>query len=630
MIANTKSKLPIIIAIAGLALAFVMGWLVGRKPSDASAAAGGYTEFAQAEETEGETIWTCSMHPQVRQPAPGLCPICGMDLIPVAVDNGADDDAEPPRLRVSERAAALMNVRTWPVERRAVENEVRLLGSVNLDETRRRVITAWIPGRLDRLFVNIEGATVRRGDPIAEIYSPVLISAQEELLQALRAARARNMEDDPIILAARERLRLLGLGAEQVREIEERGTVKDHIVIHSPLDGVIAQRIAVEGTFVQAGDQIAALAALDRVFVDLEAFERDLPWLAVGQAVRFTVEGMPGESFEGRIDQINPFVDQRRRTARARVSVENPTGRLKPGMFARGVVAAIIGDPDGIEPWRDQPPLVIPATAALITGRRAVVYVRAPDADRPTFELRQVTLGPRAGEYLVVRDGLSEGELVVTHGNFKIDSELQLRGRPSMMSPPAEPEPSPGIAPCCPSLAASPADVPSPGRVADLRDAPIPVIDPLLAPAEFGARIARVVRHYMDLSEHLATDNLSGSLSAASQMVAALGEAEMELLSGEARENWALIRERMEEALAGMLTAGDIQGVRVMLQPLTSALEVAIVSYHAGQVEPIYRAYCPMAFNDRGGTWLQAGPEVRNAYFGATMFRCGVVLGRLP
>ena len=605
MTTTASKKIILGLAAIGVFASFLLGWWYGRGAEHA-ASPDEETTIAEATDSEGESIWTCSMHPQVRQPAFGQCPICGMDLIPVSADDDPDDEGELPRLRVSERSAALMNIQTWPVERRVVEREVRLLGRVNFDETQRSTVTAWFPGRLDRLFIDVEGARVRSGDPIAEIYSPALISAQEELLQAIRTARAREQENGPMVRAARERLRLLGLKDEQIREIEESETVQDHIVINSPLDGVIIDRIAVEGSYVEAGTPIAALASLDRVFVDLEAYERDLPWLVEGQTAEFTFAGLANRSFAGRVAQINPFIDEQRRTARVRVLVENPDGALKPGMFARGVIQSRLGEPGGAEEWREEIPLVIPATAALITGRRAVVYVKIPNTERPTFELRQVTLGPRAGEDYIVLDGVNAGELVVTNGNFKIDSELQLRGRPSMMAPPDEVDDSPrGIGHDHPALAVNQDEIPQEAR----------------------ERAASLVRAYLALSEALAGDDFSAARQAVIDLHDDTGAIDALDLSGTVARAWTALSPQLHRPTHAMAAAQDLDGVREHLEPLTDQVELVARSLAAGEVYPLYRATCPMAFGDQGADWLQTTEEIANPYFGAGMLRCGEILG---
>ncbi len=429
--------------------------------------------------------WSCSMHPHIMRDAPGKCPICGMDLIPVRQNHSATDE-EPRQLTVSLAQRALMRIETVPVERRFPVAELRLVGKVAYDETRLAYITAWVPGRIDDLLVDYTGVTVREGDHMVQLYSPELLSAQEELLQALQGladlskssmSSLRNSASGTVE-AARDRLRLWGLGADQIKEIEDSGKASEHVTINSPASGVVIHRNAQEGMYVETGTRIFTIADLDAVWVQLDAYESDLRWLRYGQHVDFTTEAYPGETFNGVVSFIDPVLNPTTRTVKVRVNVDNRDGRLKPEMFVRANVSAQFAgsgrmlDKDMIGKWvspmhpeviKDAPgkcpicgmdlvpaeslgyanaapsdavaPLVIPATAALLTGKRAVVYVEVPDTDRPTYVGREVVLGPRAGPDYVVESGLAEGDLVVVSGNFKIDSALQIQAKPSMMNP---------------------------------------------------------------------------------------------------------------------------------------------------------------------------------------------------
>jgi Cu(I)/Ag(I) efflux system membrane fusion protein len=424
--------------------------------------------------------WTCSMHPQVRQPKPGRCPYCPMDLIPVTSDSG---DIGERQISFSQAAIKLMEIETTQVERKFVEAEIRMVGKVDYDETRVKNITAWVPGRIDRLYVDFTGITVNKGDHMVDLYSPELISAQAELLQAMKAAaNIKTAASERVtrttlatLEAAREKLRLLGLNDEQIRKIENSGTPVTHITIYSPMGGIVIHKNATEGMYVNTGTPIYTLADLSRLWVKLDAYESDLSWIRYGQEVEFTTEAYPGEVFKGRISFIDPVLNAETRTVKLRVNVDNAAGRLKPGMFVRATVRSGVAKggrvmaPEMAGKWicpmhpavvktqagscdicgmdlvtteslgyvvdtPNEAPLVIPASVPLITGVRAVVYVRLPDKEKPTFEGRQVTLGPRAGDYYLVKEGLAEGELVVTKGNFKIDSALQIQAKPSMMS----------------------------------------------------------------------------------------------------------------------------------------------------------------------------------------------------
>jgi Cu(I)/Ag(I) efflux system membrane fusion protein len=277
--------------------------------------------------------------------------------------------------------------------------------------------------------------------------------------------------------AASEKLRLLGLTEEQIETIEKTGQPTDYITIYAPIGGIVINKHVTEGTYVQTGTKIYTIADLSQLWVQLDAYESDMTWIRYGQEVEFTTEAYPGEVFKGQISFISPTVNPRTRTIKVRLNVSNPEEKLKPDMFVRAIVRSKIAsggkvmDADMAGKWicpmhpsvvkettgkcdicrmnlvtteslgflkaelPDQAPLVIPATAALITGKRAVVYVRKPNAEKPTFEGREVVLGPRAGDYYLVKTGLTEGEVVVTKGNFKIDSALQIQAKPSMMSP---------------------------------------------------------------------------------------------------------------------------------------------------------------------------------------------------
>jgi len=465
-------KIVIIILVA-----FVLGFLVRgwRASSQLN------TERIQITQDK-EQIWTCSMHPQIRQHRPGKCPICFMDMVPVDSDGS---EAGPREITFSKDALKLMEIQTSPVERKFVEARIRMAGKVDYDETRLKHITAWVPGRIDRLYVDFTGTQVIKGDHMVYLYSPQLISAQAEFLQAAKSVQNIRPGSSELIKrsiratleAAGEKLRLLGLTEKQIETIEKTGQPADYITIYAPIGGIVINRHVTEGAYVQTGTKIYTIADLSQLWVQLDAYESDMIWIRYGQEVEFITEAYPGELFKGRISFISPTVDPKTRTIKVRFNVSNPEEKLKPEMFVRAVVRSKIASggkvmaADMAGKWicpmhpsvvkdvagkcdicrmdlvtteslglvkaklPDQAPLVIPATAALITGKRAVVYVRKPDAEKPTFQGREIVLGPRAGDYYLVKEGLAEGEIVVTNGNFKIDSALQIQAKPSMMNP---------------------------------------------------------------------------------------------------------------------------------------------------------------------------------------------------
>ncbi len=470
----------IVVAIICICVGYIIRW--GFSPAHTTTAPAGTVHKDHG--GEAAAVWTCSMHPQIRKSKPGKCPICGMDLIPVS--DRSENMSGMRELTVSETAKALMNIETAPVERKFVTAEIRMVGKIEYDETRLAYITAWVPGRLERLFVDYTGVPVKKGDHLVELYSPELLSAQAELLLAIEAVKSLEKSDvgivrettEATVIAVREKLRLWGLTPDQIAKIETSGKASDRIIIYAPSGGIVVHKNAQQGMYVDTGTQIYTIADLSQIWVKLDAYESDLMWLRYGQKVEFTAVGYPGRTFTGTISFIDPVLNANTRTVKIRVNALNTDGKLKPEMFVKAVVLAqvaaggkvvapdlagkwispmhpeIIKDKPGkcdicgmdlvqaeslgyvsVDPANADKPLVIPASAALVTGERAVVYVELPGTDKPTFEGREIVLGPRAGDYYLVRSGLTEGERVVTRGNFKIDSALQIQAKPSMLSP---------------------------------------------------------------------------------------------------------------------------------------------------------------------------------------------------
>jgi len=553
-----------------------------------------------------DTVWTCSMHPQIQLPEAGQCPVCFMDLIPLELD--LDEGADPATLNLTPAAAALAEIETRPVRRAFVDAEVRLVGRVDYAESRYRRITAWAPGRLDTLFVATTGETVVAGQPLVSIYSPDLVSAQTELLSAAAATTAPGssaaMSETArrTLDATRDRLRQWGLTSTQIAAIERSGEATEHLRILAPVSGVVVGKDALEGTYVATGEDLYTLADLSRVWVELEAFESDLPFLRIGQPATFTLEALPGRTFTGEVVFIDPVLDRRTRTATVRLESDNARRDLKPGMFVRARVAAAL-DAEG-RPLLDtagaEAPLVIPATAPLMTGRRAVVYVREP-GDEPRFTGREVVLGPRAGDHYLVVSGLAEGDQVVVKGNFKIDSALQILARPSMMNPAGGPDAHSG-------------------HDHEFQAAALKNAGP-----RFFATLEPAVDAYLAFQAALAGDEATAAREAAEVLRGSVAAVDAAGSGGDLLVAWERTRQTLEGQLAALLAADDIAGVRAGFDPLTDAFWsfLARVEGGAGYAgdATLRLFHCPM-YGD-GADWIQTGTEAANPYFGASMLRCG-------
>ncbi|MHC1733135.1 MAG: efflux RND transporter periplasmic adaptor subunit [Bacteroidales bacterium] len=398
-------------ALAGLFL----GWLIFRDGHGHDHEPGQTTEVAQ------ETTWTCSMHPHIRMQEEGDCPICGMDLIPL-VQNGSSG-IDPDAVHLTREGAALANVMTTVASRQKPVMEVRLYGKVQPDERLLQNQVSHVSGRIEKLFVNFTGERVRKGQLLAQVYSPDLLSAQQELIEA-----SETKESQPAIYdAAREKLRLWKITDAQIAAIENSGAAQSLVDIVSNTDGTVISRLVNTGNYISQGTLLYEIADLSGLWVLFDAYESDLRFLKRGERLTFTVEAFPGEKFTGTIAFIDPVIDPVTRVARVRVETRNKSGRLKPEMFVTGTFSTTLPEFSNN--------LIVPKSAVLWTGKRSIVYVKQTGIDEPVFRMREIELGPALGDSFVVVSGLAEGEEVVTNGTFSVDAAAQLAGKPSMMNP---------------------------------------------------------------------------------------------------------------------------------------------------------------------------------------------------
>lgn len=396
-----------------IVLGIFLGWLFfhsSQKPAE---------KHEETTQTTKQTIWTCSMHPQIRLTKPGKCPLCGMDLIPLN-QNGASDD--PDALYLTKEAAALANVLTSLVTRQKPVKEVRLYGKIQADERLLQSQVAHFPGRIEKLMINFTGEGVHKGQTLAQIYSPELITAQQELLEA-----SKTKESQPEIYeAAKEKLQQWKLTDAQIAAIENSKMVQNDFDVVSNTTGIVTARRINNGDHIVPGTVLYDIADLSRVWGMFDAYESDLPFLKEGDPITFTIQALPGIMFSGKIKFIDPVIDPVTRVSKVRIEIENQAGRLKPEMFATGIVKADLHE------YRNA--MIIPRTAVLWTGKRSLVYVKQKDTQEPAFKARQIELGPMLGNSYVVTSGLNEDEEIVTQGAFSVDAAAQLEGKPSMMN----------------------------------------------------------------------------------------------------------------------------------------------------------------------------------------------------
>lgn len=325
--------LAVVAASAATAGVFLAGFLFGSarlrapQPAPASAANAPASEAARQ-------VYTCSMHPQVRLDRPGNCPICEMPLVPA---NAAESDATgAPTLRLSEHALAMASVETVPVTRRRLARELRSVGKIQYNESSLATVTARVDGYAERLFVNFTGVEISAGDHLAEIYSPELLVAQQELLIAMQGG-ARG-ETGPLVEAAKLKLRRWGLTESQIQALVAERKITDRITLFSPISGTVIEKSIVENSAFEAGDALYRVANLDTVWAYVDIYEYDLAWIRYGQRVVLHAEALPGRAFTGMVTFVQPIVSEETRTIRVPVHVENADHALKPGMFVSALI----------------------------------------------------------------------------------------------------------------------------------------------------------------------------------------------------------------------------------------------------------------------------------------------------
>ena len=416
-----RAGTAVTVALALLVLVGIPGvaWWVVTRPRDHGAAG-------------AEAIrYQCPMHPTMTSDRPGDCPICGMRLVPIEphehpafpapADAGAA--AAPPEATVviPPDRRSVLGVATTTVARAPFVKEIRAVGRVTQDETRLRTVHTKVSGFVEKLFADAAGKVVREGEPLLEIYSPELLASQQEYLVALRSReRARTSavpsvarSGDELVESARRRLELYDLTDEQIHDLEATGVPRRRITIYAPGSGTIVERSVTVGQRVEPGDALLELADLSRVWVVASVYEADLPFVRAGQPARIVLPYAPGGEIRGTVSFVYPDLDPATRAARVRVELPNPSGALKPDMYADVVIDADLGER-----------IAVPASAVVETGTRSVVFVERGEG---RFDPREVEIGIRLPDVYEVRSGLSEGDRVVASGSFFVDSESKIR-----------------------------------------------------------------------------------------------------------------------------------------------------------------------------------------------------------
>ncbi len=557
----------IIALISGLGI----GYLLFYQPNTSM-------EHEHTEEVS-ETIWTCSMHPQVRQEEPGLCPICEMDLIPMGKQK---DKSDPTVYEMTPQAVRLADIETTVVgQAKDVQNRVRLNGKLEIDETRMATQVSDLAGEIEAISISYVGQEVKKGQKIAVLYIPELVDAQQDYLEATKI-------NPELAQAARQKLQYLKVPEEVIKKLENEQQVTEKITIYADFSGIVTALNVNVGDYVKVGQPLYRLADLSRLWAVFEAYERDLGQLQKGAVITFTTPGMEPKVFKTHISYIDPLLDAQTRTVAVRAEVLNSSGQLKPEMLIRGEITAAIKKGQALK---------VPKTAVLWTGKRSVVYVKIPNMKVPSFQFREIELGDFAGTSYSVISGLEAGEEVVTKGAFVIDAAAQLNNQQSMMNR------NVGI---------------KGGKTEALPDYSA------VGNKAFFQAFRELTDTYMQLKDALVSTDLAKASDAGTAMQQEVTNGALNTISGDPAIFYEEKMETIKSHLLRLLATTDVENQREEFDWISQQM-ITLVKVFGMEGQTIYLQYCPMAFEDQGADWLSYEAEIMNPYFGDRMLRCGLV-----
>ena len=601
-----------IIAAGILILGIILGNVFSGGSSETTHTDGEH-EYVQDPVTQ---LWTCSMHPQIKLEEPGNCPICGMELIPLEATNESSENIAANEIVMNKESYQLANIQTTVIEKASADKEIRLLGRVKPDERRLYSQVSHIPGRIERLYVNFTGEKVYAGQKIVRIYSPELISAQKELFEAIKSKDVYPQ----LYTASRNKLKLWKLSDKQIEAIEASGNVQEQIDILSDHSGYVMSRNVEVGDYIMAGGNLFDIANLSSVWVMFEAYEADIPWIHINDKVSFNIQAIPGEDFEGKITYVDPFVSSNTRVAKVRVELKNPSNRLLPEMFASGIIKAKM---KGMENT-----IVIPKSAVLWTGKRAVVYVKVPHDKTISFVYREIELGQDMGQFYSVRGGLEEGETVATNGVFRIDASAQLLGQKSMMNPDGgkvNVGHNHGGMEMDDDAQTDDVDhskMDMTNKTMDSETKHTDMNQRISTTNAFKGQLEKVFNAYIELKDAFVGDDSSIASRSAESLLSAMEKVDMkELSNNEAHNHWMLISKEIKGSATSISEISDIEKQRGHLKHLSAHLSKAVKLFGVNQ--KVYEQFCPMADNNKGAYWLSLNEPIKNPYYGSKMLTCG-------
>ena len=567
---------------------------------------GGYLLFGNSTESTGQAgdnhdhskasanqMWTCSMHPQIMQPEPGDCPICGMDLIPA--ETGAEGLAAN-EIKMTENAMALANIQTTTVGNASAdsENMISLSGKIKMNEKENAIQASYFDGRIERLNVNFEGQEVRKGQLLATIYAPNLVAAQQELITAA-SLKASQPE---LYKAVRNKLNLWKLSESQINSIEESGKVRENFPIYATVSGTVYEKMASEGDYVKQGQPIVKVSNLNSVWAEFDAYENQISEFKKGEKIKVTANAYPNEVFDAMVSFIDPVLNTQTRTVVVRANLKNNKGLFKQGMFVTGRIKSKSNSSEA--------QLSIPASSVLWTGERSLVYIKT-NPNEPIFEMQEVTLGNRVGDIFMVASGLKEGDEIVTNGTFTVDAAAQLQGKKSMMNK-------------------------SGGKTMTGHEGHLGMQNTGSETSNSSTMKMKLPKTVQTAFQSALTPYLKmkdAFVASDAQKVSSLSQETLEILEPVSNSDLGKMEQthisKIKKILKSITENNDIENQRGHFVVLNQNF-VPFIKTIEGHNQKVYVQKCPMANNNKGASWISKESDIKNPYYGGSMLTCGSVI----
>ncbi len=583
------------IYIGTLAVGLILGWLIfgGSQASNQD-------HNHEVGET-GNEMWTCSMHPQIMQPEFGDCPICGMDLIPA--ETSAEGLAAD-QFKLTENAMALANIQTTVIgdtKDKAAINNLVLSGTILANDKATAMQTAHFGGRIEKLYFKSKGELIKQGALIASIYSPELVTAQNELIEALNIKEAQ----PELYKAVRNKLKYWKISEQQIQSIEQTKKVIANFNMYANTTGYIDVIFVEEGNHVKEGDPLFKVTNLNSVWANFDVYEQDIKNIKTGQTITITLNAYAGKSINAKINYIDPILNSATRTVSIRTTLKNTDNALKPGMLISGQVQLATNDDNSTR-------LSIPQSAVLWTGKRSVVYIKT-SKEAPIFELREVSLGNSVGSNYIVLSGLEKGEEIVTNGTFTIDAAAQLQGKKSMMNPKGGK-----------TTTGHEGHTAMTNSNSNTKHEDTSSNEHLVVSTGFQKELKLVFDSYIALKNALVADNPTEVQSNAKQLGKIITEVDMKLLAdASAHKAWMSLEKELKNTAGAIANTLDIKIQRDHFIGLSNNIIKGVSSFGINQ--KVYEQFCPMADGNKGASWLSTEKIINNPYFGESMLKCGSI-----